>query len=196
MTTPLLLAYRRAQRRGDLLDEVNAGPARIQNLTGSWEDFDRLHPAVQAGAWTQLALEAKRKTDGIACYESVVDVPIQLPPPPERKWTPRPMDPGWQLDDIPTSEYVHALTGTEVEPGRRANCPFPDHEDHSRDFSVTRNDPSGFHCYGCNRGGTIFQFAAILWGYALPLRGENFRAVRSRLLNELGMTPNGGYDQG
>lgn len=187
----LLLALRRAHECLDadrLLEVGYRPPVRIQDTARSWEDFDSLSADLQEQAWKQLALEARRKTDGIADVEGVCMVPIKRPALPERKWTPRPMDPRWQLDDIPLGEYIHALTGTEIRRGRRANCPFPDHDDHSRDFAVTR-DGTGFCCYGCNRGGTIFQFAGILWGYRLPLRGNVFCEVRDRLLDEFGMQP-------
>lgn len=160
-------------------------PTRIQNIARSWDDFDALPVDVQAEAWTQLAHEAKQRTDGIAHYEGTIDVPLPLPPKPKRTWTPRPVDPGSKLDEIETSDYVQALAGIEVDYRRNACCPFPDHEDSGPSFKAYDN--GSFMCFGCGRGGAIFQFAAALWGIPGPLRGDTFRDVRDRLLDELGL---------
>lgn len=151
----------------------------------SWDEFDRWHtPAEQDAAWQQLAMEAKDRSDGIAIAQGVIVTP-GIPKRPERAWTPPKRTDGRRdLDPISTTEYVYTLTGVEVEKGRRCDCPLPDHDDHSRDFAVTRTSDTGWCCYGCNRGGTIFQFAAYLWGYVVPLRGDAFREVRDKL-NEI-----------
>lgn len=164
-------------------------PTRIQNVAAGWEDFDKLPPDVQAEAWAQLRIEAARRVDGIERRESgLLDFPEDQPAPrPKRAWKPQPLqDPGAALDDIPTLDYVHALTGYEVHERRQSCCPLPGHEDARPSFKAY--DDGGFNCFGCNRGGTIFQFAAHLWGIPLPLRGDSFREVRARLLHELGMT--------
>lgn len=151
--------------------------------TRNWREFEMWHTQEeQDAAWAQLAAEANARTDGIAHFEGVIDLPVErAPAPPPRVWTPRPNQPGQDLDSIPTEHYVHTLTGEEVRQGKRCDCPLPDHDDHSRDFAVTRESDTGWCCYGCNRGGTIFQFAAYLWGYPVPLRGDAFREVRERL---------------
>lgn len=161
-------------------------PQRIQNLpVTNWDKFDRLPDDVQAEAWAQLRVETDRRVDGIARYESErLEFPEDAKPAPARTWTPRPTDVGAELDDIPTGTYVHALTGLEVEVGRRAHCPLPGHEDKRPDFKPY---PDGhFNCFGCNRGGRIWDFGAHLWGYSLPLRGDVFREVRARLLEVFG----------
>jgi hypothetical protein len=154
-------------------------PTRIQNIAASWEQFDDLPPEVQAAAWEQLRAECDAKTEGHAVYEDVLPAPAP-PPKPTRVWTPRPAEPGWNLDDIPTPEYVHRLTGVEAPIRRSVPCPFPDHDDSSASFVAYEN--GHFNCFGCNCGGRIFDFAAALWGYSGPLRGDVFREVRSRLL--------------
>lgn len=156
----------------------------MQNVTG-WDGFDKLPADAQDAAWAQLALEAKNRTDGIAHHEGVIDLPVKRSEPPKRTWMPRPTTPGRALDDIPTLDYVQALTGHEVPIGRFARCPLPDHDDSTPSFKA---DQHLWVCYGCNRGGRIFDFAAALWGYAPPLRGGTFREIRNRLLDELGIS--------
>ena len=38
------------------------------------------------------------------------------------------------------------------------------------------------YVFGCQVGGGIYQFAALIGGYDLPLRGANFLRVESILL--------------
>lgn len=151
----------------------------------SWDEFDRWHtPEEQDAAWSQIAAEARSRSDGVAITQGVIAT-LEVPKRPERIWTPpKRMDGRRDLDAIPTTEYVYTLTGADVEHGRRCDCPLPDHDDHSRDFALVRGSATNWCCYGCNRGGTIFQFAAYLWGYGVPLRGDAFREVRDRL-NEI-----------
>lgn len=163
-------------------------PTRIQNVAASWEDFDKLPLDVQTEAWAQLRIEAARRVDGIAHHEGSIYLPVVAAPRPKRAWKPRRVnDPSAALDTLETSDYVHALTGTEVAPRKPACCPLPGHDDDSPSFSVTRSDPTHFYCYGCNRGGSIFDFAAHLWEIPGSLRGDRFREVRDRLLDELGI---------
>lgn len=161
-------------------------PVRIQDFA-SWEAFEKLDPAAQDVVWAQLRGEIDLKVEGIARYESgLLDFPPEPKPARKRAWTPRPIDKGAALDDIETPDYVFALTGEDVQPGRSASCPLPDHDDRSPSFVAYGG--GSFNCFGCNRGGTIFQFAAYLWGYPMPLRGDTFREIRARLLDTLRMT--------
>lgn len=149
---------------------------------GSWEAFDLLPAELQNAAWRQLALEAANHSEGIALYEESLAPAPPPEPAPRRAWAPAkaPRDVFLcVLDDIATEEYVSRLTGEDIHPGRRANCPLPHHDDHSRDFAAYHDRT--FNCFGCNRGGTIFQFAAHLWGYNTPLHGDTFREIRDRL---------------
>jgi predicted Fe-S protein YdhL (DUF1289 family) len=188
----LLAAYRRAhqhaatQDRADqLLAACGPAPVRIQHFT-SWDEFDTLSETEQTAVWRQLRTEQSRLTDGTADHQAAVHIPITKPQRPKRTWTPQPVTNGRALDDIPTDEYVHALTGEDIPIGRMARCPLPDHDDNSPSFKAYDNQT--WVCYGCNRGGHIYNFAAALWGHTGSLRGDAFREVRDRLLTELGMT--------
>jgi DNA primase len=52
----------------------------------------------------------------------------------------------------------HRLTG---------RCPFPDHSDKSPSFSVTE-DNQLFYCYGCKKGGNIYNFLQTFNGMSFP----------------------------
>ena len=91
-----------------------------------------------------------------------------------------------QLRAIPTVEYVRALTGLEANRERKVSCPFG-HED--RTPSLHCYEDGTFCCFGCRRGGTIFDFAAALWG-GMDTKGRAFVELRARLADELGLTPN------
>lgn len=94
---------------------------------------------------------------------------------PEVDWTPdRDADP---LIEIPTRTYVEALTGEEVPPTARAICcPLPDHNDRYPSFWIYE---FGWNCFACNRGGTIYDLASLLWG--IETRGPAFVELHKRL---------------
>jgi hypothetical protein len=69
---------------------------------------------------------------------------------------------------IPTGDYVQALTGAVASPEGKVLCPF-----HAETVPSLKLYPDGtFYCFGCRRGGSIFDFAAHLWG--LVPRGRGF----------------------
>lgn len=178
--------YDATERNGAKLAAYIAA-ANAWHLT-SWSQFDSLPADVALRAWAVLADRATDHTDSLAERQGIVTLPLTRPRrhAPQRTWTP-PKAPrtGRDLDSIPTGEYVHALTGLDIEPGRRADCPLPDHDDHSRDFLAYEENCS-WVCYGCNRGGRIFDFAAAVWGIGPVLRGDAFRDVRDRLHETFG----------
>jgi hypothetical protein len=96
---------------------------------------------------------------------------------PTKPYRPAPED---NLDVISAEIYVQAITGQQVEPTRHGyiRCPLPDHSDSSPSFKVY---PDSWHCFSCNRGGSIYDFAGHYWGYSFPLRGDNFKQVKGRL---------------
>lgn len=88
-----------------------------------------------------------------------------------------------QLADISPPEYVEALT--ELVPDRegKVSCPF--HEDRTPSFHAYPDADRGWYCFSCQRGGRVYDLAAHLAGYRLPLRGADFIAVRNVLLDYL-----------
>jgi hypothetical protein len=95
-----------------------------------------------------------------------------------------------ELRAISTADYVHVLGGREPNGAGKVLCPF--HDD--RDPSLHLYDGGSFYCFGCRRGGTIYDFAAHLWFSGEPasaLRGRRFIEVRERLA--AAFFPDGGH---
>jgi RepB DNA-primase from phage plasmid/CHC2 zinc finger len=81
---------------------------------------------------------------------------------------------------IPASEWAHQLTGAEPDRTGKIRCPF--HND--RTPSLHLYDNGTWYCFGaCRTGGTIYDFAARLWG--METTGRDFLELRDRLLGEL-----------
>ncbi len=79
---------------------------------------------------------------------------------------------------IPAPIFVGVLGGEDVpDRGGLLRCPLPDHDDRTPSFRVYPGN--GWRCYGCGQAGTIYDFAAALWG--LGLRGADFGRVHRRL---------------
>jgi hypothetical protein len=98
--------------------------------------------------------------------------PIQ--PRPERSRLDR------ELLSVPAGEYVRVLTGSSPNREGKVRCPF--HED--SEPSLQLYPDGGFYCFGsrCRKGGTIFDFAAHLWG--ITPRGVAFLELRNRLAKQ------------
>jgi hypothetical protein len=91
-----------------------------------------------------------------------------------------------QLRAIRTEDYVRVLSGRAPASARKVACPF--HND--RDPSLHMYDGGSFYCFGCRRGGTIYDFAAHLWG--CNTRGADFLALRDRLIRIFPVNSTGG----
>ena len=83
-----------------------------------------------------------------------------------------------ELLRIDAREYVELLTGVCVGRDRKIRCPF--HKDDTPSLHVYRDPARGWYCYGCGRGGSIYDFAAHLW--RCDTRGPEFVALRERLI--------------
>ena len=103
----------------------------------------------------------------------------ELPTSRDRRQTAR--DPGRRSGDpllaIAPAAYVQALTGQTVGPARKISCPF--HSDSTPSLHVYPEPQDGWSCYGCGRGGSIYDLAAELWGRQTT--GRDFLEVRRRL---------------
>jgi len=80
-----------------------------------------------------------------------------------------------ELLAIPARHYVAALTGRGADRTGKVACPF--HDD--RTPSLQLYGDGTFYCFGCARGGTIYDFAAHLW--STGTRNGEFLALRERL---------------
>jgi len=78
--------------------------------------------------------------------------------------------------------YVERLTGTPVGRSGKICCPF--HKDHTPSLHVYEDPQRGWYCFGCGRGGSIYDFAALLLGRGT--RGEEFIELRRELAAIIG----------
>jgi hypothetical protein len=87
------------------------------------------------------------------------------------------------LDCISPRVYFEQLTGLAVGRTGKVCCPF--HEDGTPSLHVWEEPERGWYCFGCGRGGSVYQLAAWLWfseeAAGGPLRGHAFIELRARL---------------
>jgi hypothetical protein len=93
-----------------------------------------------------------------------------------------------ELLGVDAAHYIERLTGLDVGRDRKVRCPF--HEDRSPSLHAYRDPKRGWYCFGCGRGGSVYDFAALLWG--CDTRGDDFLALRDRLSATLFPTSTGG----
>jgi hypothetical protein len=91
---------------------------------------------------------------------------------------------------VPPPLYFRALAGREV-PGRGGYvpCPLPDHDERFPSCMVYPTAERGWRCFGCDRGGSIYDLASLLEGgpWGRGLRGERFLEVKRRVHDLLGL---------
>ena len=152
--------------------------------------FDSLSAREQDECWAALAERRDRWVDA----ELVLERELYMGPearhqPSQRSTAATPTRPsavalstGDPLKQIPPVVYVEALTGEAVPANGRMNCPLPDHDDRTPSFQVLS---SHWRCFGCNRGGSVIDLAAALYG--IEPRGSGYYEIRRRLLADLGL---------
>jgi hypothetical protein len=88
--------------------------------------------------------------------------------------------------------YFRLLAGVDVpEGGGDVRCPLRDHEEEHPSCRVYSSPERGWVCFGCQRGGSIYDLASLLdrgpGGRRGALRGEEFGRVRRRVREQLGL---------
>lgn len=78
---------------------------------------------------------------------------------------------------IAPERYVAALVGSDIGRDHKVRCPF--HEDRTPSLHVYEGSHRGWFCFGCRRGGSIYDLAAGLWD--LETHGSDFLELRRRL---------------
>lgn len=79
-------------------------------------------------------------------------------------------------------EYVEAFTGQQVGRDGKVECPFHGPE-RTPSLHVYAEPEQGFHCFGCQKSGSIYDFCGYLWN--MDTRGKDFIALRKRIATEL-----------
>jgi hypothetical protein len=82
-------------------------------------------------------------------------------------------------------DYVERLLGQPVGRSGKVRCPF--HTDGTPSLHVYPEPGRGWYCYGCGRGGSVYDLAALLW--QTPPRGQGFTELRQRLAAALDARP-------
>jgi len=81
------------------------------------------------------------------------------------------------LHSVPPPVYFEQLTGIRVGRSGKVRCPF--HEDRTPSVHVYDDPERGWYCFGCGRGGSIYDLASLLW--KRPARGRDFIELRREL---------------
>jgi hypothetical protein len=84
---------------------------------------------------------------------------------------------GDPLESVPPPVYFERLTGLLVGRSGKVRCPF--HEDRTPSLHVYDDPERGWYCFGCGRGGSIYDLASLLW--ERPARGRDFIQLRREL---------------
>jgi hypothetical protein len=109
-----------------------------------------------------------------------------LPDPPEPRQQSngqRPVDSADVLLTIAPAVYFKTLAGTEVGHDSKTRCPLPDHQDADPSCHVYDDADRGWYCYGCGRGGSIYDLARELSG--IGDRGGDFHELRDWIARRL-----------
>jgi hypothetical protein len=104
---------------------------------------------------------------------------VSARPTPRHLWS-KTADP---LAAIPPRVYFERLTGRAVGRSGKACCPF--HDDRTPSLHVYEEPLRGWYCFGCGRGGSIYDLAALLWRRGT--RGREFASLRPELQHQMGM---------
>lgn len=123
-----------------------------------------------------LALDPGARIDVADLTRSLPE--LQRPAATVRSRYPRaPPDEPDRLLEIAPRHYIERLSGRTVGRDRKVHCPF--HDDRSPSLHVFDEPERGWFCFGCGRGGSIYDFAGLLW--RRDLRGLEFLRLRSEL---------------
>jgi hypothetical protein len=82
-----------------------------------------------------------------------------------------------RLLDIEPTRYVPVLTGQHLGRSSKVSCPF--HRDRTPSLHAYPTPERGWFCFGCRRGGSIYDLAAQLW--QLDTKGPGFLELKTRL---------------
>ena len=88
------------------------------------------------------------------------------------------------LQRLSPALYFRELAGVERDLGGKVCCPLPDHDDPDPSCHVYEEPAQGWYCYGCGRGGDIYELAGALWG--LRREGRQFIELRGLLQKRFG----------
>ena len=151
-------------------DERSADAARILRPAGS---LNRKH--CPPAAVRLLRLDPR---SCVPIGELQAALPAEQP---DRSVSPRVreinMDASDALRAISPRVYVARLTGQRVGRSGKIRCPF--YDDRTPSLHVYEDPERGWYCFGCGRGGSVYDLAALLW--QRDTSGEDFLRLRREL---------------
>jgi ribosomal protein L19 len=156
-------------------DLASIDAARILRPAGTLN-----HKHAPAAPVQLMALKPERTYE----LDELIGPLVSMPSKPRSSMAPRRTDPGGidhQLLAIPTHQYVSQLADLEASRAGKVRCPF--HKDHNPSMHLYTDGT--WACFGCRRGGTIYDFAAHLW--SSQTKGRAFIELRKRLADEFGI---------
>jgi|GEM_PF-1320718 len=167
-----------------LSDLASTDRARIMRLPGTYN--------AKAGRPCVVAyLDLARPAFAAEELGAGFDDPDPPPPPPDagslRRRVERLRTDG--AKSVPPPEYFRLLAGVGApDGGGLIPCPLPGHEEEIASCMVYAEANQGWTCFGCGRGGTIYDLASLVQGgpSGRALRGEEFNLARRFVRERLG----------
>lgn len=149
---------------------------RVMRPPGAWNHkTDAPRPAALATFRPDRICARATLLDALPA-ETAASVARRSPPTPHGRSGPRDEDDD-PLLALEPAYYVEQLTDRVVPRSRKVLCPL--HVETSPSFHVYARAERGWFCFGCRRGGTVYDLAAALWHR--PARGPAFLTLRAEL---------------
>ena len=176
MPATLVAGHNRALARGLGADLASVDPARILRPPASLNHKHTPPTNVElVTSHTRRRYRAEEILEALPEHARVVE-----PPRPVRVTVAEREGVDRRLLEIPGAAYVAQLTGLTPDRAHKVTCPF--HEDDTP--SLQLYEDGSWYCFGaCHVGGSLYDFAARLWG--LDTKGRDFIELRRRLVAEL-----------
>jgi hypothetical protein len=85
------------------------------------------------------------------------------------------------LGALMPADWFRGLCGVETDAAGWVRCPLPDHDDRTPSCLVYGRPERGFYCFGCARGGGLYDLASLMLGgpWGAELRGADFRRAHA-----------------
>lgn len=158
-----------------MIEAANRGLAGMLNADTGCADAARVLRPPSLNHKTSPPRAVRLLTADVSQRHALSSIVASAPSPPMVQPFARSYDDDLLLLD--PAVYVGELAGLSVPRHRKVRCPF--HDDHTPSLHVYPEPEGGWYCFGCRRGGTVYDFAAQLWG--VGTRGDDFLALRDAL---------------
>ncbi len=158
-------------------DPASADAARILRVPATWSHKHQPPTPVDA-----TVLDPGHRFSADEIVGELADPPDEATP---ARALPAPRDSGPDpLRSISPDVYVQRLLGVTVPRHRKVPCPF--HDDKHASLHVYGTPERGWYCFGrCRRGGSIYDLAGPLFGYATT--GQQFLQLQTELRRLFGL---------